>query len=614
MVLPHDDAARVSGDPIQQLFTTLGKFHRHLTKAQNTPEHEGWCDECMEELMAGLEIAMACEWTPVKDALIDAARILHSYEKSGKPAQSLPFLKDSYEILSLMVGDLIVDTVRAGVKQKWRDHYMKAIETLESQGITLVEDDDVESSSGRGDLTARPAPAPMSEEAPGASALDSDVSLSDTEMDAPLDEPMSGSEERIMAEDDAPPFELPPLTDDSLAPEDETASHEPGDIVPFPSASPETVQGSDDSSDAAAGDSGSVQSDEMSDLRCFDQLPDEMEAEEDAAQEMDAAEAGTEADTELQFVEEDYRADAEDISGTADVSDEIYVFEAPEPVESGREETDTRTAPAVDAQDDSFLADAAPDDTAFEDMRDAQAAEDAPDAAPAQGDATAISETLLRKAREAMSKGDVRNAKAVALELAATMARVEYEQAQRDLAEAEQQLVDNARTIEQAEAVVEKNEQELSHIEELLAARDSEGNACRERIGGMDEELSVLSSELADIEAQITALQKKRTEQMNRLENKREERQEAVDGEGRLQTEMEALSQETESMRARVQAAREHVNLQRTERRKIEHAIHIAHEEAESRRLSLLAIERTLHPDADSDTAPAPQDEADTLL
>jgi chromosome segregation ATPase len=212
-------------------------------------------------------------------------------------------------------------------------------------------------------------------------------------------------------------------------------------------------------------------------------------------------------------------------------------------------------------------------------------------------------EVLLRRAQAAMRKGDIANARTVALELAVAMARMEYEQAQNQLAESERQLVTNAKDIEQAETAVELAEQELSRTEELLAARDSENNACRERIAMIDEELSVLSAELSDIDAEIAALQKKRAEQVNRLENKREEREESIDSEGRLQTEMESLMQETEAVRTRLNAAHEHTRHKQEDRRKIEAAIHMAREASEVRRLSLLAIERTLGSDEAPDAA-----------
>ena len=74
--------------------------------------------------------------------LFDTARVLHSYEQVTA-GQCVPFSR-YYELLSLMVGDLIVDTVRVGVKQKWREHAMRAVEELESRGIALVEDEERE--------------------------------------------------------------------------------------------------------------------------------------------------------------------------------------------------------------------------------------------------------------------------------------------------------------------------------------------------------------------------------------------------------------------------------------------------------------------------------------
>ena len=120
-----------------------------------------------------------------------------------------------------------------------------------------------------------------------------------------------------------------------------------------------------------------------------------------------------------------------------------------------------------------------------------------------------------------------------------------------------------------------------------------------------------MAAELADIDAQIAALQQKRKEQLNRIENKQAEQEEAIDAESRAQTEMEALNQETETIREQLEEARDEAHNQHAGRRAIELDIIRAQEEMESRRLSLAAIERTLNPNND---APPVFEESDSLL
>ncbi len=129
------------GDPTQRLLTILGRFQRELNRAPDADDPEEWVDGCMEQLIEGIEVAMGQRWEDVHRALTDTARVLQSYEDAGEPAQSRTFLEDSYEILCLMVGDLIVDNVRSGVMQKWEQRYQMAVEDLAEAGIPVVDDE-----------------------------------------------------------------------------------------------------------------------------------------------------------------------------------------------------------------------------------------------------------------------------------------------------------------------------------------------------------------------------------------------------------------------------------------------------------------------------------------
>ncbi len=624
MVSPQDDMMPISGDPIQQLFATLGKFQRHLHTAQHMPDGGDWCDACMDELETGLEIALACDWTPVKDALIDTARILHSYERVRQPGLCLPFLKDSYEILSLMVGDLIVDTVRMGVKQKWRDHYMKAVEELDSRGITLIEDEGAEPDTAEEAYSepfetvsedsdeSAPYQAPPADDWASSDTVDH-ASFEDAPVVADVNTVDRGEEETIMEETEPPPFELPPLSDDEIGMEATRPDHmaEEAELVPFPGASSSDLS-TDEVLQEEEGIEGDVSVAEEGDGQQSENAAPSLEHEPDT---LESAFLTPDEPPEDSSIEEATMSSSAAVNPPSDlaVNSAIETHGAMEPEQS--QEVDT--SPSVPETSEKMPIIAEPSSSeGVHDGGDASDIDAYGDEPPQEDDVESQDDTgpnaLLRRAHAAMRKGDIANAKTVALELAVAMARMEYEQAQRQLAQSEQQLVTNAKDIEQAEAAVEATEQELSRTEELLAARDSESSACRERIGMIDEELGVLSSELSDIDAEIAALQKKRAEQVNRLENKREEREEAIDSEGRLQTEMESLTQETEAVRTRLNTAHEHTHNKQEERRKIVAAIHMAREASESQRLSLLAIERTLGADEGADIVG--NDDEETLL
>jgi predicted nucleic acid-binding Zn-ribbon protein len=96
----------------------------------------------MNHLIHGVEISLEQGWTDLVEALTETGRILQSYEDAGRANACVPFLADSYEIMCLMVGDLIVDKVRPGVLRKWRDCYQGALDDLKAEGLSLVEDED----------------------------------------------------------------------------------------------------------------------------------------------------------------------------------------------------------------------------------------------------------------------------------------------------------------------------------------------------------------------------------------------------------------------------------------------------------------------------------------
>ncbi|MDZ4861442.1 MAG: hypothetical protein SGI88_20915 [Candidatus Hydrogenedentes bacterium] len=136
-----EDPAMTS-DPTQRLLTSLGRFHRQFLKAQNGAPQEHWSDECMNYLIQSVEIAVEQRWQDLVEALTETGRILQTYENAGRANECVSFLADSYEILCIMVGDLIVDKVRSGVIRKWRERYQAALEDMERRGLSLVSDDD----------------------------------------------------------------------------------------------------------------------------------------------------------------------------------------------------------------------------------------------------------------------------------------------------------------------------------------------------------------------------------------------------------------------------------------------------------------------------------------
>jgi len=128
------------GDTTQMLLTSLGRFQRVLKGARAGGGFGPWSDECMTQLIHSAELALSEGWADLVVTLSDTGRVLQSYENAGKADLSLDFLDEAYEVLCLMVGDMMVDTVRDTVRDRWSDVYGRALKGLEEHGVALVDD------------------------------------------------------------------------------------------------------------------------------------------------------------------------------------------------------------------------------------------------------------------------------------------------------------------------------------------------------------------------------------------------------------------------------------------------------------------------------------------
>ncbi len=128
-------------DAIQDLQSTLGRFHRGIIRGREGAPTDRWTADCMDELIVAVELARAQRWPEVLKALVDTGRVLQSCEDAGLAEEALPFLEDSHDLLAMIAVDLSVGTLRPGVMDRWREHYHDALQDLEEQGIDVVTDD-----------------------------------------------------------------------------------------------------------------------------------------------------------------------------------------------------------------------------------------------------------------------------------------------------------------------------------------------------------------------------------------------------------------------------------------------------------------------------------------
>jgi hypothetical protein len=180
--VPEDDYEAAPPDTgispaTRKLATVLGRFERHVARAREGAPQEMWSDECMNQLIRAVEIAVAEGWPEVVEALTETGRILQSYENEGQAHLSVRFLTESYEILSQMVSDLMLGKARSGLMQKWRNRYRMALQDLKDAGIILVRDEEdpyaapriaerAQSRERRFDRELRPEPVAVERSAP----------------------------------------------------------------------------------------------------------------------------------------------------------------------------------------------------------------------------------------------------------------------------------------------------------------------------------------------------------------------------------------------------------------------------------------------------------------
>ncbi len=544
------DEPMVAGDPTQRLLTALGRFQRQVGRAEEGISQEAWCDECMNQLIIGIEIALTESWADVKEALTDTARILQTYEDAGMASDCVPFLKDSYEILCLMVGDLIVDNVRSGVMKKWRERYERALDALANLGLTLVDDEATLEREGQQE-TARDAenrtidtpdpfaPEPNNEPQSG-SAFDALIGNSEDQFagdnggafhHAPM--PEKDNDPFAFTTDDDSPFGTPPST-----PTGTLASEMP--------SLDELIDGTDDDSASEMSLSNDFTADEPTvfDPPSFDQ---EQDSETPAVEEDDSL--STNEDNESETPE------PMELDLSAEVEEEPELTPEPVPI------PDPVQAPAPVAEPE-----------------------------PEPG----TPEALWKTAQQAMALGNVGDAKVFALQLAANMARLEAQQAEAHLAEIESTISSNTEEITAAEQAVADAEERLRALEEQRTQCQQEFDGKREHIQQLRENVSNAEGAVSDLDRQIAELEVRRETERERLLDCQEILDDSLTEESRMQAELDTLNEEEGGAQENLQSVRDRVQALQEKGGDHTTTLDAARRELESRNSSILDIEKTI--------------------
>ena len=608
MPAPDQEDSLGTGDPIQRLLTALGRFQRCVAKGQTGVQQEVWCDDCMNQLIVAIETSLARNWGTIVEPLTDTARILHSYEQSGCAHLCIPFLSDSYEILCLMVSDLIVDNVRSGVIEKWRERYRRAVGELNAAGLTLVQDED-EEESPREEASRESEPIPFEEPAP-----------------------------------DSPPAQAPNVAPslDEFLPASETAPQkaapEVSETIEQTAAKEVEDRGRPSEAPPEAGETMTAQT-ELDVVRILDSVCEELSqlaktpgadggAARDAiverviALERYAGAKGQEAAEQIcrRMAEICQVALRKGYVPTDRFFDAAYAF-CEAYVEADRE-SDSLLALNWYAESDRLLGELEAAGLAVQETHEEappapetpapEAVAPTPEAPPPDtGEDTPGS--LLVAAQQAMARGDFAGAKVLTLQAAAQMARAEAGKIEVWVQEAEKRFKENEDLTERARGHVKKAEQDVVVAEATVAEAESELNDVRARAVAIGEKTQDVEREIAEIDEQMRALQEARTAALERAQATQAELENVRNEERQFGQELESIRQAEDKARALLEGARQNVKDLDRKRLELEGALLQARETLTRQRTSLADIERTLN-QFSGPGGPGPGNPADMLF
>ncbi|MCC6796359.1 MAG: hypothetical protein IT366_14660 [Candidatus Hydrogenedentes bacterium] len=655
-----EDPAMTS-DPTQRLLTALGRFQRQFVKARNGAPQEHWSDECMNYLIQAVEIAVEQRWQDLVEALTETGRVLQTYENAGRANECVPFLADSYEILCLMVGDLIVDKVRSGVIRKWRERYQVALEDIAAKGLVLVRDEDDRRSSKAS------APQPQGQRAPSLRILEpekpfTDADVEEIEMgDVPVveDEDVEDAEEEELEDEfedvgdegtveetketDASPFELEDI--DSLA------EYAPEPVLEMPVDEPAAITNIEPAVAAAPAPDVAVVLDRLCDCLVRIEQEDEsvigpvfgrmhaslhdlreradannwtgaaracraMEricnlaqnhpnARDDRFFELAYAFGGhfgdamlpgagdsilqnwlSECDDYLAFWSERPLENAATAPSVAAQTPPEIPFQEPKielSVETGQEDDD------VPSMDDAWGADRVheDDDDAVRVVTSA-----AEDDEPFESDDPATH--LLDTARRAVKHGSIADAKLLAMQAAASIARAQASEAEARVRLAETRLQDGVRAIEAARTQVQQSEVRVAEAETAVSERRGLLLDRGRHTQAMQSSLDGIDSRIADIERRIRELEAQRDEGQRQRGAAMEALDEARTLESAAKETLDTTLSTEQDARVKLEDARQSVKQLQRKQADNESTMERARESLNRQRASVADIEQTI--------------------
>ena len=648
---PQDQADAMDGDfslddddPTQQLLLALGHFQRILKEAQDGAD-DLWSDECMNQLILGVEISLSQSWSQLVDAFTDAGRILQTYESADRARDALPFLDGAYDLLCGIVGEVMGGGVRPQVLDKWQDHYVDALAAIKAAGLKLVDDNEADAPSptqvadGPEDR-AKPFQFPRLD---GSGIGDGDEELPTLDELPPLEdmqpsvqeEAASGKAKEVAHEDELGESleEDGPTSDAGEGSKEEAATEsgpgslaelvEPSKVVvdvvdricdelaELNDRSPENrvlgmemIGGGVSALKREADTEGYVKSSELCDV--MKEACKLMGARTDSLDERFTEicfafcgvfiEAMGEAESENV---RDWRTECKGLISEWTPTDTPAVADSPKPVE---EAVAAEPAPAREMGEEVEHPPAQP-------AAEAQGMESGASSSPV---GLSDSKGLFERAQQALAAGDAEAAKMFALQAAAAIASGEVADSERVLQECEIRLKSSLNaTVEARVAVKESEKMVKSGASQVSSGERSLGEA-KERTAAMAQEMSEEEERIVELDAEIAEMQSKREEGVDKVEDANTRLNEAKGNESSVSERLDGLrSAETEARKA-LEGARQYVKDHQRTATEVEARMEKSREALTRHKISFEDIRQTIGEPAPKDTDT--EDASDEML
>jgi len=583
-VPPSDSENTAKTDP-SQLVAALAPFQRCLEDAYHQNDAELWYDNCREALLNAYLICKQNQWVPVRNTIQEMGRILHSYHAAGETFECLSFLRESYQALTVMVGDIIVGKVRDGVIRKWAALYEKTVSSMTAAGIPLTRDTEEKEIVTAHDAPEEEDPEQESfeeteaeEEVPCEETEDGDLepseetsgeepeeNVGDSQTSAAPDQtcfPEINAAEMDGKADNAPAVKhqtqpevlsinLPPLMDDFFDTPPSAASAPEDTLILFPEQqkSPEDISFSQ--TDEIYEEENTHEEEEYPDPENNEELLED-EIQEEVTEDLFS----------LVIEEDEGQEDffAEDDEGSAQAQESLSATEEEALESASPSEKDTppesRSSHPLQPEEDSHQ--------------------------------------ILEHIQASITREDIDHARAGALQLALSLDKKAYETAKSAVQQAKQHLEENARTIQEVEEKTIMAGEALARMQDELECREEERNHAREVIAQIDIEVGDTLTDIEELSRQISELEKKRALKNEELAKIYERKEGALAEESRISTDAEALAQKVAAALTHVDDLHDDKKRYETERKLIENEITDARTVMERHHASLLQMEAML--------------------